>query len=287
MANPSWSGHLTPRFAVGSNGPNFEPYQEVSELVFGDPCLLFALRWESRGFLREFHPQQRFHGAPCWARFCGPAWLSVLVLHTGIGPARTETALDWLLGQPVLEGVPYRPKLVVSAGFSGALQERFQVGDIILGSEVRDVNGQCWPATWPAVLPPGEWRPPLHRGRLLSVAALITSPEEKQASGREHQAIAVDMETAVIARMCRQADIPFGCVRVILDDLQTPLSPRLVSLLSGRRVSPWRAMAALFARPSLAAEYARLARRAQFAAEHLGKALGELLTLTLPWGAEL
>src|SRR5439155_8610295 len=132
------------------------------------------------------------------------------------------------------------------AGFSGALQERFQVGDVILGTDVANVEGQCWPATWPAELPRGEWRPPLHRGRLLSVAALLASPAQKQALGREHQAAAVDMETAVVARMCRQRDVPFGCVRVILDDLQTPLSPRLVELLSGERVSLLRAMSALW-----------------------------------------
>jgi adenosylhomocysteine nucleosidase len=210
-----------------------------------------------------------------------------LALHTGIGRARTEMALHWLLGQPVLGGVAYRPKLVLSAGFSGALQERLQAGDVILGTDVTNVDGQCWPVTWPAELPGGEWNPPLHRGRLLSAATLITSPEEKQALGRKHRAAAVDMETAAVARMCGQQDVPFGCVRVILDDLQTPLAPRLVSLLSAGRVSPWRAISALFSSPSLAAEYARLAGRARFAAEQLGKALGELLTLTLPWGAEL
>ena len=259
----------------------------MTEPAFDDACILFALRRESRSFLREFHPQQRFPGAPCWARFCGPAWLSVLVLHTGIGQARTEKALDWLLSQPVLGGVPYRPRLVLSAGFSGALEEQLQLGDVILGTEVTSVDGRRWPATWPAELPPGEWRPPLHRSGLLSVPGLIARPEEKQALGQKHQAAAVDMETAAVARVCRQRQIPFGCVRVILDDLHTSLSPRLVSLLSGGRVSPWRLMSALFSSPRLAVECARLARRARFAAEQLGKALGELLTLTLPWGADL
>jgi len=259
----------------------------VTDLAFDDPCILFALGRESQPFLREFRPQQRFRGAPCWARFCGPAWLSVLALQTGIGEARTETALNWLLGQPVMGGVPYRPKLVLSAGFSGALQEEFRVGDIILATEVMSVEGQCWPASWPGKLPAGDWRPPLHRGRLLSVSALIIRPEEKQALGREHQALAVDMETAAVARMCRQRDVLFGCVRVILDDLHTPLSQRLVSLVSGGRTSPLRAISALFWSPSLAAEFARLAKRSHSAAEQLGKALGELLTLTLPWGADL
>lgn len=259
----------------------------MTDLAFHDPCILFAMRRECRSFLREFPPQQRFRGAPCWARFCGPAWLSVLTLQTGIGEARTEAALSWLLSRPVMGGVPYRPKLVLSAGFSGALREGFQVGDIILATEVATSDGRSWPATWPAELPPGEWRPRIHRGRLLSVHALITRPEEKEALGRAHQAVAVDMETAAVARACLQRDIPFGCVRVILDDLHTPLSPQLVSLVSGGQVSPLRAVTALLRSPGLAAELVRLASQSNYAAEQLGKALGELLTLTLPWAADL
>jgi adenosylhomocysteine nucleosidase len=259
----------------------------VRDLAFDDPCVLFALRREAGPFLREFRPQQRFWGAPCWARFCGPAWLSVLVLQTGIGQTRAETALNWLLSQPVLGGVRYRPKLVLSAGFSGALQEGLQVGDVILATEVMSLAGQCWPTTWPGALPPGEWRPPLQRGRLLCVPALVSSPEEKQTLGRKHRAAAVDMETAAVARICRQRNVPFGCVRAILDDLQTPLSPHLDSLLSGGRVSPGRALLALLRNPGWGFEIPRLARRARSAAGQLGKVLGELLTLTFPWGAEL
>jgi len=47
------------------------------------------------------------------------------------------------------------------------------------------------------------------------------------------------------------------------------------------------ALTARVCAPSLAAEFRRLARRSRFAAEQLGKALGELLTLTLPWRKDL
>src|SRR5437773_2571192 len=109
-----------------------------NELAFHDPCVLFALRRESSPFLREFRPHQRVPGAASWARFCGPAWLTVLVVENGVGAQRMERALDWLLSGPILENVPYKPKLILSAGFSGALQEQYQVGDIILATEVAD-----------------------------------------------------------------------------------------------------------------------------------------------------
>ena len=255
----------------------------VTELLVDDPCVLFALRREAGPFLREFRPQQRFPGAPCRARFCGPSWLSVLVLETGIGRARCRAALDWLLGRPKLGNLPYRPKVVLSAGFSGALQDQYQVGDIILATEVRNAEGGCWPATWPGEVPPGEWRPPLHRGRLLTTTHLLGNPEDKRTLGKEYDAAAVDMETAVVAEWCARAGVPFGCVRAISDDVTTALSPKLVALLSGDRVSPLGVLTALAGEPRLAAELWRLARQTRLAAAQLGKALGELLTLTLTW----
>jgi hypothetical protein len=52
-------------------------------------------------------------------------------------------------------------------------------------------------------------------------------------------------------------------------------------------VSPVRLLAALVGNPGMAAELWRLAGATRLAADQLGKALGELLTLTLPWGRDL
>ncbi len=193
-----------------------------------------------------------------------------------------EAALDWLLGQPLLGNVPYQPSVILSAGFSGALQENYQVGDVILATEVVDHEGHCWPVTWPAQLPPSEWRPALHQGRILSAPQLVASPEEKRALGQQHAALAVDMETAAVARLCHQHRVSFGCVRAISDDAHTPLSPRLASLVSGGHVAPLHVLTALLRSPRLGSELWRLAKQTRFAARQLARALRELLTLSLP-----
>ncbi len=258
----------------------------MSDLAFDDPCVAFALHRESQPFLQEFRPNQRFPGAPCRAHFCGPAWLPVLVLETGVGLRRAEKALSWVLGRPGMGNVPYRPKVILSAGFSGALADERKVGDVIVATEVVDFQGNHWPAPWPGTLPPGEWRPPLHRGRILTSPSLA-SPEDKSVWGKQYEALAVDMESAAIAQACAKQGVPFGCVRVISDDVSTPLSPRLISLLSGGQVSTVCVLAALLRAPNLAGEMWRLSRQTRYAAEQLGKALGELLTLTLDWGKDL
>src|ERR1022692_1919355 len=81
----------------------------VQPLRIDDPCILFALERERGPFCREFRPNQAFDGAPCWAHFCGPAWLSVLVVETGVGPANVARVLDWLLAAPKFGAVPYEP----------------------------------------------------------------------------------------------------------------------------------------------------------------------------------
>jgi adenosylhomocysteine nucleosidase len=259
----------------------------MSDLAFDDPCIVFALRREAAPFYRAFRPHQRFAGAPCRARFCGPAWLTVLVLETDVGAAAAESAVQWLLSKPLLGNVPYRPKLVLSTGFSGALRDDAHVGDIILATEIVDSVGNRWPTTWPGELPAGEWRPPLVRGRLLCVSELVGKPSDKKALGQGHDAVAVDMESAAIARLCSKHEVPFGCVRAISDHVDTELSRDVAELIWEGRVSPWRLTKALVRSPGLVRELWGLAKETRFAAQQLATALGELLTLTLPGGAEL
>lgn len=248
-----------------------------------DPCVLFALRRERGPFCREFAPNQAFPGAPCWASFCGPAWLTVLTMETGVGAANVNRSLDWLLSKPALERVPYEPNLLIFAGFAGALTPEMHVGDVLLATEVRDEHGHAWPTTWPETLPEGRWRPPLHRAPLVSFDQLIGKPDDKRRLHTAHGALAVDMESAAFAARCAQMNIPFACVRAISDDVDTVLSPHLLSLLQGGVASPPRVIGGLARHPSLLFELLRLARDTKKAAEQLGLALGELLTLTLPW----
>ena len=110
-------------------------------------------------------------------------------METGVGQARTERPLTWLLGSPKLGNLTYRPKFVVAAGFCGALQDDLRTGDVILATEVvAAATGECWPTTWPGELPPGRWEPPLHRGRFVTVPTLAATAEQKQKLGNQWHA---------------------------------------------------------------------------------------------------
>lgn len=238
------------------------------------PCILFALSRESSAFRRRCRPGPRFAGGPCRARFWTGPGGEILLLETGIGRARTEAALSWLFDRPLFRGIAYRPRFVLSAGFSGALQEGLDVGDAVWATEMVDPDGTVWPATWRP-----EGRPGLGRcGRLLTSSCLVSNFQEKRKLGREHAALAVDMETAVAARLCSRHGVPFGCVRAISDDVHTSLSPRLTAFLSTGRVSPVRALAALVIEPGLVGAFWRLARQTRTAARQLARALEAVLS---------
>jgi adenosylhomocysteine nucleosidase len=229
----------------------------MTEPLDNTPCVIFALAREASAFYRHFKPSQSFPTAPCRARLCGP----ILVLESGVGARATDRALAWL---------PCRPRMILSAGYCGALQEHLRVGDVVLAKEVADTSGGRWPVTWPAVS---------QGGRLLTSPTLAADPDQKRQLGRDHDAVAVDMETAPVARWCAERDIPFASVRAVSDDVRTALTPRLVALLSGGRVSPLRLLASLARQPRLLGELWRLAQHTRLASARLAVAMDELLTL--------
>jgi adenosylhomocysteine nucleosidase len=237
------------------------------------PYILFAMRRESRPFLRTFPFEHRLTRAPCWVAFCGGfgGW-SVLAAEIGIGQGRAVSALDWLLRTPKLHA--FHPRFILSAGFSGALQKDLHVGDVLLATEVVDLQGNCHRVTWPA----DEGKPSLRAGRLLSLATLLGDAEEKCRLGQQHAALAVDMETAAVAEFCTRRNIPFGCLRVISDECHVSLSPYLAALLTNGKTSAWRAARALWQQPGLFWEFWRLARDTRFAARQLAKSLEMILS---------
>jgi adenosylhomocysteine nucleosidase len=190
----------------------------------------------------------------------------VWAVETGVGPAASERALDWLLAQAP------RPAFVLSAGFSGALRPGLRVGDLLLADRVADAGGGDWEATWP---PSGA--ADLPRGRLLTVPSLVGDPAEKRRLGERFGADAADMETAAVARRCAAAGVPFGCLRAISDDVETPLSPALLGVLRGGRVGLLRLAGAVLRRPALVGELVRLERHTRRAAAALAGPLSGLL----------
>jgi adenosylhomocysteine nucleosidase len=132
---------------------------------------------------------------------------------------------------------------VIAAGFCGALVPVLRVGDVVTSP------------------------------RILTVDHLVSDPAEKRRLAERHGADAVDMESAAVAEVCAAKGVPFLAVRAVSDTVDTALSPELVRLLSGGRVSVWKALRTIMRRPRLLGEFRRLARDTKLAARNLAEAL--------------
>jgi adenosylhomocysteine nucleosidase len=227
---------------------------------------LFALRRESAPFKRFLKFVESRPDAPCYAAPYETRRGNVVVLETGIGAKRAATAIRWVLEQ-------FQPRLVIACGFAGALSPTLKVGDVLIASEVVEPSEDDlhWPTAVPAEL--GD----LPVGRLVTVAELVGRLAAKRSLARETGAVAVDMESATIAEACQAWRVPCAVVRAISDTADTALSPRLVALLSGGRVAPWRVLAAVLRSPGLIVELWRLARDTRIAARRLAAALERLI----------
>jgi uridine phosphorylase len=169
---------------------------------------------------------------------------------------------------------------VISAGFAGALQEGFGVGDIILTTEIVDVRGNHWSTSWPPDLPATD-ESYLRRGRLLTTPNVIGTTAGKRRLGQVHNAVAVDMESAIVAAWCAERAIPFGAVRTISDPIEMELSSELISLFGDKMPTAGQVIGGFRRKPSLAKELWRLARNTRVASKRLAVALRPLLDAQL------
>jgi adenosylhomocysteine nucleosidase len=223
-------------------------------------------------FWEGVESRRRVASAPCRAWFCQSRLGGFLVLETGLGRGAMESAVQWALDDPTLDGQPYRPTLLLLAGFSGALDDSLEAGDLLLATAIVAEGEMSWRATWP------ETRTAAFRqGKLLTVDRLVADPADKRELNQLHGALAVDMESATVARICQRGGVPFGCLRAISDRVDTMLSPALLGLLRSGRPSAVAVAAVCLRQPGIIVELWRLARDTRLAARQLADGVGRLL----------
>ena len=183
----------------------------------------------------------------------------------------------------------YRPRLMVSAGFAGSLDPRVQRQDLIVATSLtrppspsgRGAGGEGGEiALDPAALVPwlDEVRN-LHRGRLLTFDRVVRLREEKQQLGRQHDALAVDMETFAVAEVCRQRAVDFFAVRAISDAVDDELPPDIGKLLVQKSFAGQlgAAVGSIFRRPAAVKDLFNLHQNALACSSRLAKFLGMLI----------
>jgi adenosylhomocysteine nucleosidase len=162
-----------------------------------------------------------------------------------------------------------RPQLVISAGFSGALQPDVPVGTIVIGENFTDPH-----IARQLRVPEG-----VRVARIVTSDEIVGSAEEKSRRGRESGALAVDLESAHLHAACVAWRVPMLSIRSIADPMEQNLpvpAHLLVDPESGRADSA-AIFRFLFRHPANVPEFARLVGNARTAQTALADALVKIL----------
>ena len=267
-----------------------------------DVGFVFALARESAGLV-DLLPEPTVTVA-AGLKYHHADWkgLSVVIVECGAGQDKATAATLALIQS-------FRPRLIISAGFAGGLVESLERNRVVIprtlmheassetmnlavcqleapnapgftGNDSEDFAGD---PVCKQVLPPRVPLAGLDRfatGTLLTVDRVVNRKDEKKSLGEKHGASLVDMETWSVATVCRDKDIPFLSVRVIIDPVneELPVEVRYISKASDSMAELAGALfGAMVRRPSAIMDAYRLKENALVATDSLGKALTKIL----------
>jgi adenosylhomocysteine nucleosidase len=183
-------------------------------------AVTFALPAESSEFLRRLRDKSHIERDGVRAIRGKIDDRAIEVLHTGVGEKVCRQRLGKFLSARrtagrIRGGEQDRFDCLISAGFAGALDKDLKIGDLLLAENFSTVHLSETRASLSGLH--------IHIANLLTVPALIDSPEERNKLALTSGAVAADMETEFIARACAACGIPLLSLRVISDTPQNRL----------------------------------------------------------------
>jgi len=175
-------------------------------------AITFALPAESAEFLRRLRDKSRADRDGIRTIRGEIDDRAVEVLHTGVGKNVCRQRIAKFLSATgrIRRGEHDQHfDYLISAGFAGALNDRLQVGDLLIAKNFSTL--------WSAENRSSLSSLPIHIADLLTVPALINSGEDRNKLALTSGAVAVDMETEFIARACTVHGVPLLSLRVVSD----------------------------------------------------------------------
>ena len=190
----------------------------------------------------------------------------VVLVISGAGRAAAAKATEAMIDA-------HRPGWVLSAGFAGGLSDTLKRHDILVADRLADTAGEQLSVDLNVDPDALRRRPGVHVGRLLTADRVIRHPDEKRSLGRQHEAMAVDMETFAVAEVCRRREVPFLAVRVINDTADDELPADVGHLLAQKTLSGrlGAAVGSIWRRPGSFKDMVQLRENALMASERLAK----------------
>lgn len=149
-----------------------------------------------------------------------------IFLQTGVGPGPVRQ-----MAGAIRAG---KPAGLISIGTAGGLHSGLRPGHLLLPARVTTEHGEVFPVTpaWHARICDCLVDHVIETGTIVSVGRAVRNPRDKQQLAAQSGAVAVDMESAELARIAAQNTIPFLVMRTVADAHDQPLPQVAVAALS-------------------------------------------------------
>ncbi len=173
----------------------------------------------------------------------------------------------------------HQPDWVFSAGFAGGLDETLKKQDVLMVDRVVYQDGQGLSLDLKVDPSALAATPCVHAGSLLTADRIIRLASEKRELGKQHGALAVDMETFAVAEVCRRDKVPLIAVRIISDGVDDEL-PKDVDRLMRQKTVVRKAGAvvgSIMNRPGSIKDMFQLKEDALLASDKLAKFLESMI----------
>jgi adenosylhomocysteine nucleosidase len=172
---------------------------------------------------------------------------------------------------------------LVSFGIAGGLGPMLRPGDLILSAEVVSAHG-CWRGgdVWRRRLAELASAIGAAMAPVLGSGEILAAPADKAHAHARYGALAVDLESDIVACTAAAAGIPFAVLRAIADPVDRSLPPAaLVPLAANGKPDLARVLASVLRQPRQAAALVGLASETRQALAALARAAPILARLAL------
>jgi adenosylhomocysteine nucleosidase len=172
-------------------------------------AIVAALEREIRPLVKGWPASEREHSGRRY-RFSESG--TTVAVCGGIGPEAARRAAEAVIAL-------YKPAVVESVGFAGALDNTLRVGDVCEVRYVIDSSDGSRTDTGVGT-------------SVLVSSASVASEEQKAKLAKAYGAQLVDMESAAVAKSAEAHGLPFRAVKVVSDEAGFPMPP--MELFIGR-----------------------------------------------------
>ena len=201
---------------------------------------------------------------------------NLILVLTGVGRQRAK-------GSALQVVERFQPKVLLSIGYAGGVQNGLNVGDLILANSIANESKERKKYFTDTIWLSRAQEVPVDKnikkvvGGLLTVNQVIHDTSEKQELGKNYRVQAVEMESWEIAKVADEKNIPFFSVRVISDRMDQKVLDSSSFLDSEGEISRLKAGWYVLTHPSSIGSAFSLRTQILFANQTMTRFLKELL----------